>query len=94
MLTGRTETPPGFDSGRPKPTDWPSIASLVTGVVPRRNNLPPAVVLPEKLIHVSGRTPKVFTTNGAKSGLPGRDHLGRPHRVYHGDPIRGLTGNS
>jgi hypothetical protein len=56
MLTGRTETPRGFDSSRPKPTDWPSIASLVTGVVPRRNNLPPAVVLPEKLIHVSGRT--------------------------------------
>jgi hypothetical protein len=29
---------------------------VVKGVVPARNNLPPAAVLPEKLIHVSGRT--------------------------------------
>lgn len=56
MLTGRTATPIGFDSNRPKPTDHPSIASVVSGVVPPRNNLPPAAVLPEKLVHVTGRT--------------------------------------
>ncbi|MSR57874.1 MAG: DUF1501 domain-containing protein [Planctomycetaceae bacterium] len=56
MLTGRTPVPLGFDGNRPKPTDNPSIASIVTGVVPRRNNLPPAAVLPEKLFHVTGRT--------------------------------------
>ena len=56
MLTGRTPLPIGFDGNRPKPTDFPSIASVVTHVVPPRNNLPPAAVLPEKLIHVTGRT--------------------------------------
>ena len=56
MLTGRTPTPPGFNDSKPKSTDFPSIASVVTGVVAPRNNLPPAAILPEKLIHVTGRT--------------------------------------
>jgi hypothetical protein len=56
MLTGRTPLPPGFSDSKPKPTDFPSIASVITGVVPPRNNLPPAAVLPEQLIHVTGRT--------------------------------------
>ena len=56
MLTGRTDTPRGFDGNRPTRTDYPAIPSVVTGLLPRRNNLPPAAVLPEKLIHVSGRT--------------------------------------
>jgi len=56
MLTGRTEKPAGFDGNRPKPTDFPCIPSVVTGLFPPRNNLPPAAVLPEKLIHVTGRT--------------------------------------
>jgi hypothetical protein len=56
MLTGRTTLPLGFDGNRPRPGDFPSIASVVSGVVPRRNNLPPAAVLPEKLVHVTGRT--------------------------------------
>ena len=56
MLTGRSEQPIGFSGNRPSPTDFPSIASLVTGVVAPHNNLPPAAVLPEQLIHVSGRT--------------------------------------
>lgn len=56
MLTGRTPTPPGFDGNRPKPTDFPAIASVISGVASPRNNLPPAAVLPEKLVHVTGRT--------------------------------------
>ena len=56
MLTGRTPTPVGFDASRPTANDSPSIASIVNGVAPPRNNLPPAAVLPEKLIHVTGRT--------------------------------------
>src|SRR5262249_37376214 len=56
MLTGRTERPVGFDTERPTAHDFPSLASVVTRVVPPRNNLPPAAVLPEKLIHVTGRT--------------------------------------
>lgn len=56
MLTGRSSAPVGFDGNRPTPGDHPSIASVVQGVMPARNNLPPAAVLPEKLIHVTGRT--------------------------------------
>ena len=56
MLTGRTRTPRGFSGRKPQPTDDPTFASVVTGVMPRLNNLPPAAVLPEKLIHVTGRT--------------------------------------
>ena len=56
MLTGRSKLPPGFSGSRPQSTDFPCIASVLNGVLPRRNNLPPAAVLPEKLIHVSGRT--------------------------------------
>ena len=56
MLTGRTPMPAGFDGDKPKPTDFPCIASVVTGLFAPRNNLPPAAVLPEKLIHIQGRT--------------------------------------
>lgn len=56
MLTGRTERPVGFNEGRPTVNDFPSLASIVNGVVPPCNNLPPAAVLPEKLVHVTGRT--------------------------------------
>jgi hypothetical protein len=56
MLTGRTPTPVGFNASRPTMQDFPSMASIVNRVVPPRNNLPPAAVLPEKLIHVTGRT--------------------------------------
>jgi hypothetical protein len=39
----------------PKRTDWPSIAAIAGASTPVRNNLPPAVVLPERLVHYSGR---------------------------------------
>lgn len=55
MLTGRGQLPPGFSASGPKPGDWPSIAAVATGVLPSRNNLPPAIVLPEKLVHRTGR---------------------------------------
>ncbi len=56
MLTGRSVAPPGFSGDRlPSSIDWPSISSVVGDVLPsRNNNLPPAVVLPERLIHWSG----------------------------------------
>lgn len=54
MLTGRTPLPPGFSDSKPKPTDWPSIAAIAGAVTPRRNNLPPAAVLPDRLMHYSG----------------------------------------
>lgn len=55
MLTGRSTSPVGFNPSRPSSVDYPSLASIVGGVSSHRNNLPPAVVLPEKLIHNSGR---------------------------------------
>ena len=55
MLTGRTEQAAGFDPNRPRPTDWPSIAAVAGALTRPRGNLPPSVVLPERLIHYSGR---------------------------------------
>ncbi len=69
MLTGRSVASPGFKGDRlPRPSDWPSIASVVGDVLPpRHNNLPPAVVLPERLVHWSGGV-----IPGAYGGLMGR----------------------
>ncbi len=56
MLTGRCELPLGFEPGKPKSSDWPSIAAVAGAVLTPRNNLPPAVVLPDKIVHREGRT--------------------------------------
>ena len=56
ILSGRTPMPPGFQGSKPMPGNWPSIASVAGDAVTTRNdNLPPAVVLPERLIHRSTR---------------------------------------
>ena len=55
MLSGRSDLPPGFDPSAPRPADWPSMAAIAGALTRPRNNLPPAVVLPEKLIHTTGR---------------------------------------
>jgi hypothetical protein len=56
MLSGRTPLPPGFNASKPLRTDWPSIAAIANvATTSRSNNLPPAVVLPERLIHNTGR---------------------------------------
>ena len=55
MLTGRSDVPVGFSASKPMPSDWPSIASIAGVLTRPRNNLPPAVALPEKLVHYSGR---------------------------------------
>lgn len=55
MLTGRSELPTGFNPSAPRPGDWPSIAAVAGGATRPRNNLPPAAVLPERLVHFSGR---------------------------------------
>ncbi|MCA9177370.1 MAG: DUF1501 domain-containing protein [Planctomycetales bacterium] len=55
MMTGRSMLPPGFNRSTPKPSDWPSIAAIANTVMQPPNNLPPAVVLPERLVHRSGR---------------------------------------
>jgi hypothetical protein len=58
MLTGRSTTPTGFKGDRvPRSTDWPSIMSVAGySVPPPQNNLPPAIVLPERLVHWQGGT--------------------------------------
>jgi hypothetical protein len=55
MLTGRSDLPRGFNASSPTPTDHPAIAAIASTATRPRNNLPPAVVLPEKLVHFSGR---------------------------------------
>lgn len=55
MLTGQSITPPGFNGNAPMPGDWPCIASIAGALTQPRNNLPPAAVLPERLVHYSGR---------------------------------------
>jgi len=57
ILSGRTPMPPTFDASKPTPGDWPSIAAVVGDAMRNRqhhNNLPPAIVLPERLIQNSG----------------------------------------
>lgn len=55
MLTGKSQLSVGFDPTKPVRTDWPSIASVARSVTVPRNNLPPAAVLPERLVHSTGR---------------------------------------
>jgi hypothetical protein len=55
MLTGRSDLPLGFNPNRPRPGDWPSMAAIAGALTTPRHNLPPAVVLPERLIHNTGR---------------------------------------
>jgi hypothetical protein len=55
MLAGRTPMPPTFNGSKPMPEDWPSIAAVANDRLQPRNNLPPAVILPERLIHRTGR---------------------------------------
>ena len=85
MLTGRSDAPAGFQGDRkPRPTDWPSISSIVGDALPARyNNLPPSVVLPERLVHWSGGV-----IPGAYGGLMGshRDPFFIEASPY-GDPM-------
>ena len=85
MLTGRSQKSPGFRGDRvARPSDWPSVASVVGDALePRNNNLPPAIVLPEKLVHWSGGV-----IPGAYGGLMGarRDPFFVEASPY-GDPM-------
>lgn len=55
MLTGRTALPPGFNPNSPSRTDYPSIASIAGSATSVRNNLPTAAIIPERLVHNTGR---------------------------------------
>ncbi len=87
MLTGMTPRGRGFSGSKPQGTDYPCIASVVGRQMPRNNNLPPAVVLPERLVHVTGRV-----IPGQFGGLMGPEHdpwfieasQFRSSQYYHG----------
>lgn len=56
LLTGRLDLPPGFSTTLvPSPNEWPSIPSQVTWATRGRNNLPPAIVLPQPSVNEVGR---------------------------------------
>ena len=67
ILSGRLEPPPGFNPNQPQATDWPAIAALANYAIKGRHNLPPAVVLPEKMIRTDNLRPRV----GQFAGLLG-----------------------
>ncbi len=69
MLTGRSKLPPGFNPSKPQPTDWPSLAAVAGAATRPRNNLPPAAVLPDRLVHNTGRV-----IPGAFAGEMGPSH--------------------
>ncbi len=69
MMTGRTDLPPSFDRSKPMESDWPSIAALAGNLLPQQGSLPPALVLPEKLVHRTGRT-----LPGQFAGMLGRQY--------------------
>ena len=55
LLTGRLDVPAGFNvNNAPSPNEWPSLLSQVTYASRGRNNLPPAVVLPEPSVNEAG----------------------------------------
>ncbi|MCA9128329.1 MAG: DUF1501 domain-containing protein [Planctomycetales bacterium] len=71
LLTGHSELPTGFSPNAPSRSDRPSIAA-VAGYALRpqqQNNLPTAVMLPERLVHNSGRI-----IPGQHAGLMGPQH--------------------
>ena len=55
MLTGHSQLPTGFNPNGSNRTDRPSIASVAGRATHPRNNLPTAVMLPERLVHSTGR---------------------------------------
>lgn len=69
MLTGHSALPAGFSPNQPSRSDHPSIAAIAGRTTVPRNNLPPAVVLPEQLVHSSGRI-----IPGQHAGVMGPQH--------------------
>lgn len=56
MLTGRQDLPPAFNTNQvPSPNEWPSLAAQITYATKGRNNLPPAIVLPQPSVNEIGR---------------------------------------
>ena len=69
VLTGRSDLPTGFQPNRPMRTDHPSMSAIAGYATRSQNNLPPVAVLPERLVHQSGRV-----IPGQHSGVMGPAH--------------------
>ncbi len=85
MLTGRSDMPRGFNPTKPQRTDHPSIAALMGDVLKSDTNLPPAIVLPEKLVHSTGRViPGQFAGQMGSSRDPWFIEASPAHRSSYG----------
>lgn len=85
MLTGRSDLPLGFDPSKPKESDWPSMVSLAGALLPRVNNLPPALMLPDKLQHRTGRIiPGQFAGQMGKKHNPWILEMSPYHPLHYG----------
>lgn len=74
LFTGRLDFPDGFNViNVPSPNEWPSMAAQVTNATRGRNNLPPAIVLPQPSINEAGKV------------RPGQfaGRLGARHEAWH-----------
>ena len=85
MLTGRTGFPTGFNPSAPKPTDYPAMAAIANTVTLPQNNLPPVAVLPERLVHQSGRViPGQFAGQMGEEANPWFIEAATFHRQSYG----------
>ena len=88
MLTGRSQLPPGYNQNKPQPSDWPSIAAIAGRLTQRRGTLPPAVVLPQRLLNMNQGG---VVIPGQFGGLMGSQH--DPWFVeaspYRGNDVKG-----
>jgi hypothetical protein len=74
LLTGRLDFPAGFNVNNvPSPNEWPSLPAQVTYATRGRNQLPPAVVLPQPSVNEAGRV-----RPGQYAG-----RLGPRHEAWH-----------
>lgn len=85
MLTGRSDLPVGFDRNKAKEADWPSMVALAGALLPRVNNLPPALMLPDKLQHRDGRfIPGQFAGQMGKKHNPWILEMSPYHPLHYG----------
>jgi hypothetical protein len=86
MLTGHSEQPAGFSSQKPQDTDDPSITAVANSLLrPRGSALTPVVVMPDKIVHRTGRViPGQFAGPMGKSREPWFLNISPYHPQHYG----------
>ncbi|SVC90791.1 uncharacterized protein METZ01_LOCUS343645, partial [marine metagenome] len=86
MLTGRSEEPAGFKPNKPQETDDPSIAAICNSLLrPRRAAPTPVVVMPDKIVHRTGRViPGQFAGRMGKAHDPWLLEVSPYHPLHYG----------